>query len=171
MEINDRRDPVRVRGLFETHLTVADLDRSIDFYRDVVRLLPALELRDRAAAFLWVGEPGEAMLGLWSTGTMPMGLSLHVAFTVSLQDVLDACARLRAFDIVPLSFFAQETDEPSVIAWMPAAAVYFRDPDGHLLEYLAMLDEAPRPDIGIVTWSQWRGNAAPSASGPGAAKR
>jgi lactoylglutathione lyase len=31
------------------------------------------------------------------------------------------------------------TAEPSVIGWMPAAAVYFRDPDGHLLEYLPML--------------------------------
>ena len=26
---------------------------------------------------------------------------------------------------------------------MPAAAVYFRDPDGHQLEYLTMLDEPP----------------------------
>ena len=30
-----------VRGLFETHLTVSDLDRSIAFYRDVVGLQPA----------------------------------------------------------------------------------------------------------------------------------
>jgi lactoylglutathione lyase len=37
---------------------------------------------------------------------------------------------------------------------MPAAAVYFRDPDGHQLEYLAMLDEEPRPDRGIVPWSR-----------------
>jgi hypothetical protein len=28
---------------------------------------------------------------------------------------------------------------------MPAAAVYLRDPDGHLLEYLAMLDEDTPP--------------------------
>src|SRR5512132_1895854 len=38
---------------------------------------------------------------------------------------------------------------------MPAAAVYFRDPDGHLIEYLAMLDESPRPGRGIAAWSQW----------------
>jgi lactoylglutathione lyase len=55
----------------------------------------------------------------------------------------------------PLSFFATETTEPSVIGWMPAAAVYFRDPDGHLIEYLAMLDEPPRPEAGIVAWSDW----------------
>jgi len=38
---------------------------------------------------------------------------------------------------------------------MPAASVFFRDPDGHLLEYLAMLDGAPRPDLGVVSWSEW----------------
>jgi len=41
---------------------------------------------------------------------------------------------------------------------MPAAAVYFRDPDGHLLEYLAMLDDAPRPSAGIVPDSRWVGD-------------
>jgi len=147
--------PVPVAGLFETHLTVRDLDRSVAFYRDIVGLPLALELPERGAAFFWIGEPGESMLGLWSLGSAPLGLTLHVAFTAQLADVLGACDRLRALDVTPLSFFAEETDEPSVIGWMPAAAVYFRDPDGHLLEYLAMLDEQPRPDRGIVPWSEW----------------
>jgi lactoylglutathione lyase len=97
-------------GLFETHLTVSDLDRSIAFYRDVVGLPLALELPERGAAFLWIGgETGDA----------------------------------------------RQTTEPSVIDWMPAAAVYFRDPDGHLIEYLAMLDEPARPERGIMPWSVW----------------
>ena len=73
-------------------------------------------------------------------GSAPIGLSLHIAFRADLDDVLRACDRLRQVGVTPLSFFAAETTEPSVIGWMPAAAVYFRDPDGHLLEYLAMLD-------------------------------
>ena len=70
-----------VAGLFETHLTVGDLGRSVAFYRDVVGLPLALELPERGAAFFWIGGPGEAMLGLWSLGSAPMGISLHVAFT------------------------------------------------------------------------------------------
>jgi lactoylglutathione lyase len=62
-----------VSGLFETHLTVSDVDRSLRFYRDVVGLPVALELPGRGAAFLWIGNPGEAMLGLWSLGSVPMG--------------------------------------------------------------------------------------------------
>jgi lactoylglutathione lyase len=146
---------VPVRGLFEAHLTVSDLGRAVAFYRDVVGLAVALEVPERGAAFFWIGGPGQAMLGLWSLRSAPMGLSLHVAFRASLNDVLDACDRLSSLGVTPLSFFGTETTEPSVIGWMPAAAVYFRDPDGHLLEYLAMLDEEPCPDRGIVPWSQW----------------
>jgi len=57
---------------------------------------------------------------------------------------------LRQLGLTPLSFFATETN-----GWMPAAAVYFRDPDGHLLEYLAILDSPPDPEGRIVSWSQW----------------
>ena len=153
-----------VRGLFETHLTVADLDRSTRFYRDVVGLPVALEVPERGAAFHWIGAPGKAMLGLWSLGSAPMGMSLHVAFDMSLDDVLAAPSRLRGQGVEPRSFFGEPADEPSVIGWMPAAAVYFRDPDRHMLEYLAMLDEPPRPDAGITTWSAWR-DASPHRGG------
>jgi len=143
-----------VRGLFETHLTVSDLARSVAFYRDVVGLPVALELPERGAAFHWIGEPGRAMLGLWSIGSAPMGMQLHIAFEMPLDDVLAAPGELSARGIQPLSFFGEPTDEPSVIGWMPAAAVYFRDPDGHQLEYLAMLQEPARAELGIVPWSQ-----------------
>jgi lactoylglutathione lyase len=144
-----------VRGLFETHLTVADVPGSTAFYRDVVGLPVALELPERNAAFLWVGEPGRSMLGLWGIGSSVNSMQLHIAFDVALEDLLRAPEQLRAQGVTPLSFFGQETSEPDVLGWMPAGAVYFRDPDGHLLEYLTMLDEAPRPQAGVVPYSDW----------------
>jgi lactoylglutathione lyase len=146
-----------VRGLFETHLTVSELPRSVSFYRDTVGLPVALELPERGAAFHWIGEPGRAMLGLWTIGSAPMNMRLHIAFDMALADVLAAPDALRAHGVDPLSFFGEPADEPSVIGWMPAAAVYFRDPDGHMLEYLAMLEGPPRPELGVVTWSQREG--------------
>jgi lactoylglutathione lyase len=146
---------VPVRGLFESHLTVSDLGRSVAFYRDVVGLPVALEIPERGAAFFWCGSPRKSMLGLWSRGSAPRGMNLHIAFDAELEHVLDSPARLKALGVSPLSFFGDETHEPTVIGWMPAAAVYFRDPDGHQLEYLAMLDEEPRADLGVVPWSEW----------------
>ena len=147
--------PTPVRGLFETHLTVRDVPRSVAFYRDVVGLPVALELPERDAAFLWIGERGRSMLGLWGIGSSVVSVTLHIAFDTALDDVLAAPERLRGQGVTPLSFFGAETGEPDVLAWMPAAAVYFEDPDGHLLEYLAMLDQEPRPDGGVVPWSEW----------------
>jgi lactoylglutathione lyase len=148
--------PTPVRGLFETHLTVRDVGRSVAFYRDVVGLPLALDLAERNAAFMWVGEPGRSMLGLWGIGSSVNSLKLHIAFEVALDDLLAAPERLREQGITPLSFFSEETDEPDVLAWMPAAALYFEDPDGHLLEYLTMLEEEPRPEAGIISYSEWR---------------
>jgi lactoylglutathione lyase len=148
-------EPVPVRGLFETHLTVRDVQRSVAFYRDVVGLPVALDLPERNAAFMWIGERGRSMLGLWGIGSSVNSLTLHIAFEVAFDDLLSAPERLRAAGVTPLSFFGEETSEPDVLAWMPAAAVYFEDPDGHLLEYLTMLDEEPRPEAGIVSYSEW----------------
>jgi Major intrinsic protein len=83
-------------GLFEAHTTVADLGRSVGFYRDVVGLEPAFETRDRCAAFLWAGGPGRSMLGLWvehprsaSRSTWPSGRPSQTSWATAT-----ACGRL-----------------------------------------------------------------------------
>jgi lactoylglutathione lyase len=144
-----------IASLFEAHLSVGHLDKAVAFYRDVVRLQLAYVTPERHAAFLWIGQRGNAMLGLWTTGASPQRTILHIAFRVSVEDVVAAPQALRALGTTPLDFDGQPTDEPSVIAWMPAASVFFRDPDGHLLEYIAMLPEEPRPELGVVSWRSW----------------
>jgi len=145
-----------VHSLFEAHLTVSNLNTSIAFYRDVVGLELAHTVPDRQAAFFWIGQRGRTMLGLWGTGHAPHRCSLHIAFAASLDDVLPAAAALRAAGVTPLDFNGRETDEPVVLGWMPAACIYFHDPDGHLLEYVAMLQDPPAADRGIVPWTAWR---------------
>ena len=151
----DRGTIMRVTGLFETHLTVIDLDRSVAFYRDLVGLELAHVEPERGAAFLWIGTPGQAMLGLWKSNPV-LRMRLHLAFSVSLQDVLAAPAALRGSGVVPYGFVGEETDEPVVFAWMPAAVVFCTDPDGHSVEFLSMLPDPPRPELGVVAWSAWQ---------------
>jgi catechol 2,3-dioxygenase-like lactoylglutathione lyase family enzyme len=148
---------VPIRGLFETHLTVSDIDRSIAFYRDIVGLMVAHRIPERGAAFLWIGAPGQAMLGLWSLGTSPLRLRLHTAFEAGLDAVIASVGALRRAGVTPRSSGGgPEIDEPIVFGWMPAASVYFDDPDGHSLEYIAMLPEPPRPEAGILPLSAWQ---------------
>jgi lactoylglutathione lyase len=134
---------------------VARLEPSIAFYREVVGLELATLAPERRVAFFWIGGRGTSMLGVWEAGTAPMSMRLHLAFTCDVDEVIGAPARLRALGVEPRGFDGQPTDEPVVLAWMPAAAVYFNDPDGHLLEYLAMLPEPPRSGLGVVPWSRW----------------
>jgi lactoylglutathione lyase len=155
---------VGIRGLFESHLTVADLDRSMRFYGGVLGLPLARCFRERGVAFFWIGSPGQAMLGLWETGSGPQRMSLHVAFEVGVDAVLASPKALRKAGVEPLDFNCNPTSEPVVLGWMPAAAVYFRDPDGNLLEFLSMLPEEPRPEAGVISWGAWRKLSAPPAT-------
>lgn len=146
---------IEARDLFEVHLTVRNLDEAIGFYRDIVGLTVAHVEAGRQAAFLWIGAARQAMLGLWVAGPAPQGVALHTAFRVGWTDLMAAPDLLRAAGVTPLDFDGRPTELPVVLAWMPAAAVYFRDPDGHLLEYIAMLPHEPRPDCGVVPWRTW----------------
>jgi lactoylglutathione lyase len=156
---------VAVNGLFETHVTVARLEPSIAFYRDVVGLEVASIFEERRVAFFWIGGRGNSMLGVWEAGTAPNVMRLHLAFSCAANDVIAAPAKLRALGVEPLGFDREPVDEPVVLGWMPALSLYFNDPDGHLLEYLAMLPERPRPDLGVVPYSRWK---AKRRSGGGA---
>ena len=141
-----------IARLFEAHLIVADLDASIAFYRDRLGLELAHVVPTRQAAFFWIGARGHTMLGLWGAGAGPQKTTSHIAFCAALDDVIAAPRALQSAGITALDFDGAPTDEPVVLAWMPAASVFFRDPDGHLLEYIAMLADDPRPDAGVLTW-------------------
>jgi lactoylglutathione lyase len=157
LAFNGRRKAsiIATDALFETHLTVSNLTDSVAFYTNIVGLRLAHVLPVRQAAFLWIGPGTNGMLGLWATGPAPVHLTSHVAFRVGLLDVFGAPRTLRASGIAPLDFNGRPTDLPVVLAWMPAAAVYFHDPDGHLLEYVAMLPGKACEDCGVLPWHMW----------------
>lgn len=52
---NSEFDPM-IKGLFETHLFVEDLERSIVFYKDILGLEQCHFEAERRAAFLWIGH-------------------------------------------------------------------------------------------------------------------
>lgn len=75
---------------------------------------------------------------------------------MKLPDLRDAAGKLKAANIVPCDFERRPAEEPVVLAWMPAAALYFDDPDGNQLEFIARLPDEPRPELGILCWSKWK---------------
>jgi catechol 2,3-dioxygenase-like lactoylglutathione lyase family enzyme len=137
-------------------MTVADMDRSVAFYRDVLGFAVAADVEV-------IGDAYERLHGVFGARARVVRLRLggeslelteylaprgrpvpadaapddrsfqHVAIIVSDMDA--AYARLRAAKVPHAS-----TGPQTLPAWNPAAggikAFYFRDPDGHFLELL-----------------------------------
>jgi catechol 2,3-dioxygenase-like lactoylglutathione lyase family enzyme len=134
-----------IRGLYETHLPVSDLKRSIDFYESLGLEL-ALEYED--AAFLWI-EKRSSWLGLWVTddfetnrtpATSPIH-GRHIAFRVDFEDIREAITWLNGLGIESAGFGSLDGSAPVVRPHQSNASVYFFDPDGNSLELMCSLPE------------------------------
>jgi lactoylglutathione lyase len=142
--------------LYETHLPVASTEASQRFYVEVVGLECAYRDPTRDIVFLWIGDNRRSMIGLWGPSTT-RGRDFqrcHFAIALSLAELLRSGGRLVASGIACQNFLGEQTTEPSVIGWMPSAQLYFRDPDGHSVEFIALLDDKPKPDF-IGSLSAW----------------
>ena len=143
----------RVTGIHHTSFTVADLDRSVAFFRDRLGLEVVFVREIRAEYFgAIVGLPGcvvkAALLRLpnaeyhvelfqyLTPATVPSYQRLrpcdagshHLAFLVS--DLAELCRELRGHGVELLSYPVAVTSGPNAGAW----AVYLRDPNGILIE-------------------------------------
>jgi len=143
--------------LFETHLPVANTEVSRKFYVDVMGLAFAYRDPTRDIVFLWIGPDKRSMLGLWGPDTVygKHPRKCHFAIAVPLPTLLAAGERLHGLGVPTRNFFGESTTEPSVIGWMPSAQIYFSDPDGHALEYITVLEDAPVADF-IDSYSNWQ---------------
>ncbi len=146
--------------LYETHIPVADTKIAERFYREIVGLPFAYRDPTRDIVFLWADLKEKGMIGLWGPNTAygsqnGANRKCHVAFAVRLDQLIDAIKKLTENGIDTFGFGGNKTDEPSVIGWMPSAQIYFRDPDGHMLEFISILPEHPNPSFN-GSYSEWK---------------
>jgi lactoylglutathione lyase len=146
--------------LYETHLPVANTERARDFYTNIAGLSFAYRDPNRDIVFLWADKKEKGMVGLWGPNTVygpQTGLDrkCHVAFAISLDQLFATIKRLSQQGIETFGFGGGKSEEPSVIGWMPSAQIYFRDPDGHTLEFINILPDPPDPTF-IGTYSSWK---------------
>jgi lactoylglutathione lyase len=144
-----------IKGLFETHIHVSSLERSMNFYGKVLGLELGRYEEERRVAFYWLGNCGEAMLGIWEKPSEQV-LQQHFAFRCEVDDVINLSVKyLKERNLSCNNFLNDGTERPMVFAWMPAISIYFNDPDNHSLEFIAMLPGALKPELGIISYEEW----------------
>lgn len=146
-----------IKGLFETHLIVGNLDTSVEFYSKVLGLKLCRFEAERRAAFFWIGEDKQAMLGLWEKPEEEIELR-HFAFECDPEWVLNESVNfLKSHDLNYWNFLQDDNDKPMVFCWLPAVSIYFSDPDGHYLEFIGILPgkTTSNEEKRVVTYEEW----------------
>ena len=144
-----------IKGLYETHLYVSDINKSIDFYKNVLKLEQCYYEEERKAGFFWIGKSKQAMLGLWEKPKENIDIR-HFAFECETEFIVnEAVDFLKSHHLKPRSFLNDGSEKPMVFAWMPAISIYFNDPDGHSLEFISILKGESKPENGILTYEEW----------------
>ncbi len=143
-----------IKGLYETHVQVSNLEKSLEFYTKVLGLEFAHRDETRPIVFLWIGKNKEAMLGLWEQKENLQ--TRHFAFTADKEDILNYSVEfLKNKNLTPYNFLKDGNVEPMVFAWMPALAIYFNDPDGNQLEFISVLEGDGKPELGVLSYEEW----------------
>lgn len=130
---------MQLRGIHHVTMICADLQRTRAFYRDLLGLGVVREGDnddDPGAQHVWFGDaggsPGTLVTFLeypqMDEGRVGRGSTHHLAFHVSSREELDAWREYLVGAGVPCS---------DVLERSGLRSVYFRDPDGHLLEIAA----------------------------------
>ncbi|MBO9539074.1 fosfomycin resistance glutathione transferase [bacterium] len=110
-----------ISGINHITLSVRDIERSFDFYAEVLGLKPLV--RWNQGAYFLAGATWLALTLDEDTREQPLPEYTHLAFTVSETDFQAMCQRVLA---------------SGAEVWQPnsseGASLYFTDPNGHKLE-------------------------------------
>jgi lactoylglutathione lyase len=150
-----RSDLEMINGIFETHINVLNFEESSDFYKRLPGISPLYKDEDRKSTFFWVGGEGKGMLGIRENYPSKDVQRQHFAILVDLDNLKKTAIEVKKLGISIHNFFEDDSGELYVFPFMPAVSFYFKDPNGHSVEYISMLNDKPLPDKPIIKWSEW----------------
>ena len=129
--------------ILHTMLRVGDLQRSIDFYTQVLgmQLLRTSENPEYKYSLAFVsyesGNPGQAEIELtynWGTTAYEMG-TVYGHIALGVPDAYAACERIRAAG-------GQVTREAGLVKGGTTVIAFVTDPDGYKIELIQRADDA-----------------------------
>jgi catechol 2,3-dioxygenase-like lactoylglutathione lyase family enzyme len=128
-----------IKGLYEAHLPVSNIDNAIAFYQ---KLGLELAWRNDKTVFFWI-EKNKTWVGLWEgneVNTTYHPSLRHIAFRIDYEDMKKAVSWIESIGATPRPFGNRTSVEPFVRPYQGHACVYFNDPDGNSLELMSFID-------------------------------
>ena len=125
-----------IQSIGEVALQVSDMERMVEFYRDVVGLDVLRRFPDNGPVFFKVAEgiAGHTqVLALFDRGERPEGSSRrppldHLAFSLPLPDLIAERERLARLG---------HTIRDDTHGWVGWRSFYVEDPEGNVVEWVA----------------------------------
>ena len=146
-----------IKGLYEAHLPVSDLQKSVLFYQ---KLGLELAYRQDQLAFFWVVK-GESWIGLWESKEVLLDYHpsiRHIAFRIDEEDLLQVKEWLQSIDIeVRTAFGYSPAQQPLVLPNFPHAhaAIYVTDPDGNSIELISPIQLDVDKEFPMMSLNDW----------------
>ena len=146
-----------IKGLYEAHLPVSDLQKSVLFYQ---KLGLELAYRQDQLAFFWVVK-GESWIGLWESKEVLLDYHpsiRHIAFRIDEEDLLQVKEWLQSIDIeVRTAFGYSPAQQPLVLPNYPHAhaAIYVTDPDGNSIELISPIQLDVDKEFPMMSLNDW----------------
>ena len=130
----------KIRGLTEVVISVHDMEKSLNFYRDVLGLTVMSPPDFRGAVFLLVSQETDMVPQQLVLVPLPDGADAfptervrrplhHLGIEVAQEDFEGECERLQG-----LGFDVRLGEHP----FLPVKGMYLDDPDGNEVELIAM---------------------------------
>jgi catechol 2,3-dioxygenase-like lactoylglutathione lyase family enzyme len=110
-----------ITGINHITLSIADVERSFQFYTSILGFRPVAKWPK--GAYLLAGDTWIALVADPHTRQAALPEYTHIAFSISAQDIGSLSERIRASGAT----IWQEN-------WTEGDSLYFLDPDGHKLE-------------------------------------
>ena len=173
MAANDPNTEFQLNGVNHVALVCKDMERTVDFYTNVLGmpLIKTLEIpgggqhfffdcgNGDSVAFFWFPGAPEAAPGIAAAGEMPGGGDIvsahgsmnHLAFDVPVDKFDEYVEKLAEKGLEPSPVLNHDNSERTVAKEMHPGvfvrSVYFRDPDGILLEFACWTAEFGPEDV------------------------
>ena len=132
---------LRVMHVAEVALRVIDLPRALSFYQEVlgleiVRAYPTMVFLKAGELASPLGRGGHPQLLVLFDRKVPLDIALttldHIAFEISLEHYPVERERLQRFGLE-----VTERIWRGEYAWLQARSLFFDDPDGNTIEFIA----------------------------------